>query len=504
MRQLNTLELTERWESQRDIKNLMGKYANCVILNRQSDIYPLFWSQKRDDIRLGLNDGWYIGKDAVCGYYAAQREKNALSAACLQAKFPEQLGGKTADEIYGTGPFRVRPVSCPIIEVGEDGTTAEGLWTCMGAEAEIEATGPSAYWTWGYYLGKFILEDGEWKILELQYLLDLSARCGSDWNIQPAKPIIPEFAPMADFSLPEPTEKVVLRERYSPRRKLTPPPAIPQSTGTPAALGADANDTDKLIRRVWDVEEIKKLVSRRCYYIAADRRADEIAELWVSGAEAQKTASFGRNWGWYVGMDAIGGYYVDSHLARRRENLSALAQADSSVSAGDENLGIGVFDSHPATTGLVRVAEDGKTAKGMWYCISQETKPLPQGGSETRWLMEKLAIDFMREEDGWKIWHLVIADDLNALAGEDYTKQPVYVDWDNDPVKLEFGKPTVELLTHDPTFNWWDDYPFLPMEYDTFTDAISYGPEGHPKNRGRQTWHVPAKGGRNYTGGAKL
>ena len=55
-------------------------------------------------------------------------------------------------------------------------------------------------------------------------------------------------------------------------------------------------------------------------------------------------------------MEAIRGYYVDHHAREM----------------GD---GTGYLSNHPVTTGLVRLAEDGKTAKGMWYSIAQETRP---------------------------------------------------------------------------------------------------------------------------------
>ena len=61
--------------------------------------------------------------------------------------------------------------------------------------------------------------------------------------------------------------------------------------------------TEETMLRVWDVEEIKKLMSRRVYYIANEWRARELDELWVSDPEHQKTASFGRNTGYYVGME---------------------------------------------------------------------------------------------------------------------------------------------------------------------------------------------------------
>jgi len=243
---------------------------------------------------------------------------------------------------------------------------------------------------------------------------------------------------------------------------------------------------EELISRVWDVEEIKKLVHKRVYYIADDLRSEELADLWVSDPDHQKTASFGRNWGYYVGLDNIKTYYTDSHTA-----LLELQKSANGASA----LNVGNLYAHPASTGLVELAGDGKTAKGIWYCISQETTARGDSTADAEWMMEKLAIDLIRENDGWKIWHLVIATDLHGEAGQDYSQQPIYVDWDSDAVRREFGVPTIEKLTHDATFNWWDDYPFMPKPYEAFHDAISYGPEGFvpPINKG---WN--AKEGRNY------
>ena len=79
---------------------------------------------------------------------------------------------------------------------------------------------------------------------------------------------------------------------------------------------------------------------------------------------------------------------------------------------------------------------------------------------------------------------MVIATDLTCEAGEDYSIQPVYPDPGTDPVEKEFGTPTIAMLTHDNTYNWWDKYPAPPEPYYTFTDDISYGPEGHPDYKG--------------------
>ena len=38
----STEELVSRWEDQRYMKNLMGKYANCMILNKEHEMFERF------------------------------------------------------------------------------------------------------------------------------------------------------------------------------------------------------------------------------------------------------------------------------------------------------------------------------------------------------------------------------------------------------------------------------------------------------------------------------
>ena len=228
-----TEQLTQRWEDQRAIKNLMGKYANCVILNWEGEIYDRFWSKRQADICLGFNDGWYQGPDAVSAYYRAVRDRNALVASLMQKRFPEQLGGLTEDEIYGIGPFKVRPMACPVIEVAADGATAKGLWFCQGAYNNVETCGPVAHWTWGYFAVDFVREADGWKIWHMQYLNDVDCICGQSWG-KPQRPLpdLPEFAPLAEFHLPEYTVAATLREHYTPTRPVAETPRIPEAYET--------------------------------------------------------------------------------------------------------------------------------------------------------------------------------------------------------------------------------------------------------------------------------
>lgn len=101
------------------------------------------------------------------------------------------------------------------------------------------------------------------------------------------------------------------------------------------------------MRRVWDVEQVKQLMHKRVFLQAWDRRQEELDTLWVTEPERKKTASYGSNWGYYVGMEAIRGYYVDAHQAHLEEQRAA---------NGAEELNLGNMYAHPLTTGLVEVA----------------------------------------------------------------------------------------------------------------------------------------------------
>ncbi len=246
---------------------------------------------------------------------------------------------------------------------------------------------------------------------------------------------------------------------------------------------------EEQIRRVWDVEDVKTLMHQRVYFGAADDRQGELDQLWVSDPNLKKTASYGSNWGYYVGMDAIKAWYVDAH----EERLLAQMKAN----GGEKNQGN--LYIHPVSTGVVELAEDGKTAKGLWYSIGQETIANGDGTAHARWMLGKIAADFVKEDDGWKFWHIVVSTDVDCEAGKDYGIYPVYEDWSansTNPVRREFGTPTIEKLVHDVTFNWWDNYPPMPPKgYKTMTDEVSYGPEGY---RPPDVIGMRAGEGRNY------
>jgi hypothetical protein len=245
---------------------------------------------------------------------------------------------------------------------------------------------------------------------------------------------------------------------------------------------------DEKILRVWDIEDIKDLMSRRGFYIANDMRREELNDLWVTTPKYQETASLGSNWGYYVGMDEISNYYVVKHAAERQKLLDAYCAAHPDVENRRENLGYGCMSFHPASTPLVVLSGDGYTARGLWYVIGQESTWRPGGPASCRWFNDKLAADFVKEKGQWRIWHLVIANDINVEAGKNLNEMPTIPAPGTNPAEVEFtsSMPTIRMLTHNNAMNWSDNYPPIPRPYFHFDDENSYGTEGHPNYEGEQ------------------
>lgn len=235
---------------------------------------------------------------------------------------------------------------------------------------------------------------------------------------------------------------------------------------------------DEMVRYVWDVEDIRDLMSKRAWMQSNFQRQEELDQIWVCQPENLQTASYGSNWGFYVGKQEIKRWYVDEFRQHLETMKSTYQKAHSDLPA---SLAQGCCCMFPTTTPLIRVARDGKNAKGVWYVIGQRTT-LSQDGihADARWISGRLFGEFIKEPDGWKLWHLLDLNDMNYEAGGDFSQVPTYVPRGTDIMEIEFGKPTLPMLVHDTTYNWADNYPNMPEPYETYIPEESYGPEGHP------------------------
>ena len=216
-----------KWEDRRDLKNLMGRYMYSLLYYRHANLLSQFWSE-RDDICLGFNNGYYKGREAIEEYYRACHDWTVFQGKLMQKYFPETLGEKTEEELFGVGPLELKPMSMPVIAIAEDGETAKGMWYSRGSYAKITKSGPTAYWTWGVFCVDFVREGGEWKIWHMLNVEDINHIAGQNWAA-PEEPFAdePGFEEAEEFSLPEPNVPQINRSLYTPDRPFTRLPELP-------------------------------------------------------------------------------------------------------------------------------------------------------------------------------------------------------------------------------------------------------------------------------------
>jgi len=222
----------DRWEDQREIKNLMGRLASDYCIKREGEMYGKYWS-RRPDVCLGINAGWYDGAEAVEGYYRSLHEKTAHQSRIVAKNFPKELGDKTKAELHGVGSMDYKPIDTALVEIAGDGNTAKGIWTFRGSHSQITDRGPISYWEWGWFAADFIREGDEWKIWHLQYLHDILNQQGSRLYGEPVSfPELPEFKGADAFEMRPPNRPMKLRELYGIDRKFTPSPRVPEPYDT--------------------------------------------------------------------------------------------------------------------------------------------------------------------------------------------------------------------------------------------------------------------------------
>ena len=102
MKEFTPMELLERLEWRREIRNVMGRISHDYAIKQEAQVYDRYFS-RREDVCLGLNNGYYKGAAAVKGYYDALGEEIRLSSSLIAKMFPRELEGKTEDELNGVG-----------------------------------------------------------------------------------------------------------------------------------------------------------------------------------------------------------------------------------------------------------------------------------------------------------------------------------------------------------------------------------------------------------------
>ncbi|OIJ65012.1 nuclear transport factor 2 family protein [Streptomyces mangrovisoli] len=170
------------------------------------------------------------------------------------------------------------------------------------------------------------------------------------------------------------------------------------------------------IERLEAVVEVQNVMSKYEYLHSAYMN-DRIVELFADRDDIVIDMPFGR---WY-GKDA----------ARRCFGVAFGEELTPRDLRGE-------LVDHTLTTPVIEVAKDARTAKAVWNSPGHEAHRFFWVDGSPRiafWYWCKYAVDFIRTEHGWRIWHLAVhqtfaADyDKSVVAGEAPPEPPMPTGW---------------------------------------------------------------------------
>jgi hypothetical protein len=158
---------------------------------------------------------------------------------------------------------------------------------------------------------------------------------------------------------------------------------------------------EKAAFKAADYAEINNLMSLHSWYHAALRNDIECEQIWVSpDGEFADTATWAQTSGYWKGMKKI---------------MSKYGSKDSKGNMPDPKGG---FVWHTITTPVIEIAEDRKTAKGIWYTPGIVGAYSSDGKNNSQWMWEKYGVDFVMEKGKWKVWHMKVYTDFSTPVGE--------------------------------------------------------------------------------------
>lgn len=220
---LDVLHMADVVEDTTAIANLMGAYTFLTCYKQHARQFEN-WSKNEPTIT--LNNGKYVGYEAVKGFFVDyNQEQTKWANQVMRELYPEELGGKSDEEIWAVGSNTVLTFTTPLIEVAFDGKTAKGIWYVYGSTTEVYSVGPKAAWNFGRCAVDFIKEDGQWKIWHMTMFTDIECPLGGNWGRD-------KMYAHEGVAIPEPTEKKEFYHGYDENFVSLVNPPLPEPYDT--------------------------------------------------------------------------------------------------------------------------------------------------------------------------------------------------------------------------------------------------------------------------------
>lgn len=226
-----------------------------------------------------------------------------------------------------------------------------------------------------------------------------------------------------------------------------------------------------------DLREIKNLMGKYSMSVVLMRHRTIFKDFW----SAREDVCLGFNHGYYKGGEAVREYYrsYGDSIMKTSGYMQKLFPAELGKLSEEELFGTGRFEMKPLTSPVIALSGDGETAKGLWCCLGAESG-VDERGPLSSWTWGYCAVDFVREADGWKIWHLQALEDVKFLGGQSWGKvEEVYPPLPEFAELGDFKLPAPNV-PRTVRARYGADRPLtppprIPEPYETFKKTFSYG-----------------------------
>lgn len=240
-------------------------------------------------------------------------------------------------------------------------------------------------------------------------------------------------------------------------------------------------NTEELVGRFEDRRDVKNLAGKYVMSLLLKKEPTILSDLW-SGRE---DISLGVNGGYYAGRKALEDYYasIDAATRKKAQVLKEVFPEDLGEYSDEQLYGRGPMEIRSLDNAIIEVASDGKTAKGFFYVFGLVTD-VSERGPISNWVLGSCCFDFIRENDVWKIWHVLYLEDVDTPAGKTWgdpnaIEQFPEMDGFKDLKGLSLAQPNqpAALRTLYTGSRPFTRLPRVPEPYDTFENTFSYGAE---------------------------
>jgi len=240
----------------------------------------------------------------------------------------------------------------------------------------------------------------------------------------------------------------------------------------------------QLIDRAEAAVECEKVMSRHVYYHAGGIHRQEIEEFWVKGEKCTWAHAFGQfgNKSNYILN------YADNQERDCREVFDEVVKIYPEIADPKrvpDYRAICEEAMHFTVSPIIEVAEDGQTAKGLFYTPGVIFSTLnPEEAREGMWMWERYGADFVKEDGKWVYQNLKVCPDLsNQMDTPDW---PVAPKPRMAPPPPEEGEEApAPAPKHDVTWpgplyysltptQTPQEVPFIPVPYRTFAETYDY------------------------------